>query len=298
MGNNSNNDLDKIEEEVRQKELEELIIKVVDSENNLNQDFYSAFNQIKKEDREQFLALFSDWILTKKFKLFFDKKYIKSRLKENPLFKYSYLELGRAEIEDYMYLKGLRKKKDLKYPATDFWIDRKTWELKRLLPELNDLHKSLFKISSHTYISPDTYIFPDNLVDKEFDNSLIESFRVPVNSSLENLRVNLQKPLDDLKSIMGDEPFKAFLYNSFQFRDNPTNVVPLNLTYPSNVKIGTFLSEIYDLYVDFDITYSFAKKEFVKIMVLNFSRHRKDFSNANFDLNKHLKAINKRVKKA
>lgn len=47
MSNNSNNDLDKIEEEVRQKELEELIIEVVDSENNLNQDFYSVFNQVK-----------------------------------------------------------------------------------------------------------------------------------------------------------------------------------------------------------------------------------------------------------
>lgn len=278
--------------EVLQKDLTKQIIGLIDSEDNLTSDFFSFFDTLKKELREDFILEFIDWITTNKATRYLERRYIGSRNSDNPIFKFHQLEFERAKLEDKLYLEGIRLKDDLKFPATEYWIKRKTWELKQLLPELNNLSKSVDR--SNTIMND--YGFPKTLVDNEFNSDLIQSFRIPINSSLENLKINLQPALDDLMNCFDETSSEAFLYNSFEFKDNPTIPTPLKIAYPPNIKIGVFLSKIYKLYEEFDRNYGYEKKEFVKIMILNYKKHRTNFSDINFNLNKHLEAIGKRVK--
>lgn len=296
MADNTNIDKDENLDKVLQKDLDQKIISIIDSENNLSNDFYDVFDALEKNQRQVFLFEFIDWLSTKKASRYLNKKYLVSRNTGNPIFKYNRLEYERAKLDDKLYLNGIRSEDDLKFPATEYWIHRKSWEMSQIISELVSLSKNLYPSKVN---NPNTsnYQFPEHLIDSEFNSELIESFRIPINSSIENLKTNIQKSLSAIQSILNKEEFEAFMHNSFQFRENKTQPTPLRLPISKKVKMEVFLSYFYHLYEDIDDNYKIAKTEFVKILLLNFKKYRTDFSDKNFQLDRYLSKIEKRVRK-
>ena len=295
--NNENTD-----DVVRQKSYKDQIVKLIDSTENLREDFYNIFDRLPKDDKLGFITELIQWTSTNKPTRYLNRKYIQSRNSENPIFNFHSLELSRAELEDNLYLKGVRSYEDLKYPATEFWIDRKSWEIDQLSEEVMSLYNSSTQTQNELLNTDDdiiddtVYQFPNEHIDKEFNHVAIDSFRIDGNISLENLKGNLGSALTNLQDVLDEASFLAFLYNSFQFNENPTECVYLRLKPPGDITTKRFYTLIYQLYTRYDKEFGVRKPKFAKIMFMNFHHHRFDCENSDFDLSKHLKNIEKKIK--
>lgn len=288
--------------EVRQNSFDERIESILDSIENFKIDFYDVFDSLPKTKQKTFVREVYEWISSVKFVRYYDRKYIRSRKKENPIFNYDQLDFIRAEQEDYLFLKGVRDHEGLKYPATEIWIKRKTEEIKNFFEELELLYfsiqekESLFGSKTTTDNSnQNEYQFPSHLIDSTFDIvSIDSSYRINIKLSLETLKEHFEKPLKLIETSMDEENYTAFLYNSFNFKDNKTPITTLRLEKATSD--GVFKKYIFGLYTSFKKNYGVEKETFAKILFNNFQNDRARCFKPDFDFETHFENLTKYIR--
>jgi len=288
--------------EVRQNSFDEHIELILNSVDIFKEDFYDTFDSLPKTKQKPFVKEMYEWISTAKFARYYDRKYIRSRKKENPIFNFDQLDFIRAEQEDFLFLKGVRDYEGLKYPATEIWIKRKKEEIKNFYEELELLYSSIQEKESIygskkevDYRDKNEYQFPDNLIDSTFDKVTIDnSFRMPTRLSLEIFKKHFSKSLVPIEAIMDEECYLAFLHNSFNFRGNNTTPTPLKLK--TSTTKGYFKQLIFKLYEECRSNTRVEKDQFGKIMFINFPSDRVRSFEPNYDFKTHLKNLIKSIR--
>ncbi len=291
--------------EVRQNSFDEHIESILDSVDVFKEDFYDVFDSLPKTKQKTFVREVYEWISTVKFVRYYDRKYIRPRKKENPIFNFGQLDFLRAEQEDYLFLKGVRDREGLKYPATEIWIKRKTEEIKNFFEELELLYSSIQEKESLCgskkevdYRVHNLYQFPNNLTDPNYNLIEIDSsFRICLTISLDKFENLFDPSLSKLKAVLSIEDYTAFLYNSFQFESNNTKPVALQLKRPSHITSLKFNAIIHSLYVGLKTHYKIKKIAVAKICFINFLEYRANSYKSDFDLEKHLKSIGSNIEK-
>ncbi len=290
----SHSDDENRDEEVRQNSFDDQIVSILDSVNSFSIDFYDLHDGLSKELQQVLVVELDKWISTGKAMRHYDRKYIRSRQNQDLSLLNSFEFKVADAFNHYSLDKDFHPSNwESQFPATDDWLAIKKNELLSFSEELKSLHNS---VVDQEIEDSSVYQFPEDLIDKEFDVSLINSFRLPVNSSLENLRSNLKNSLNEIETDLGEKNFTAFLYNSFQFRGNPTNPVPINLKIPTTINSRVFHTKIYRLYEECRITYGVNKLEFTKIMILNFLKYRIAYRESEFNFDEHLLKSEKRIR--
>ena len=144
------------------------------------------------------------------------------------------------------------------------------------------------------------YKFPDNLINNDLKNIQIDnSFRINLSHiDLTAFNEKYHLILEELKMVLEEDRYKAFLYNFFDFKGNPTQPTPLSLEL-NNILIKQFNDIIYRLFdkIKNNELRSIKKKPFAKALFLNFNDYRKSSHLNSFDFDKHIENIEKNIKR-
>lgn len=282
---------------VRQNSFDEQIMTMLDSTNLFSHDFFSIYDSLSKFDQKILISEFEQWYLKGLVNSHYHEKYIIPRNQERDNLFIESTEYSLATKMNH-YSLTLLKGIDLKdhpyyYPATDQWLEDKIVEVQRFLQM--ERRRLFHDNPNKTKISVE-YQFPQHLVDNIFNKTTLDqSFRVQINVPLIIFENHFKSVLEPLKTLLNPENYLAFLYNTFQFRDNPTTPAALKLKHSGSREALKHL--IFDLYNEFKVVHGTKKIVFAKSLILNFSEDRVRFYKENLNLENHIDSLEKSIRK-
>ncbi len=160
------------------------------------------------------------------------------------------------------------------FPLTDSWINRKEREF-AMLPEILDnfsfSQTTLTSNHSFNFKNLEDYTFPQNLICNQLESLYSNSDRIKLDLSLEEFLSSHTETFHYIKQCLSPVSFNAFLFNSFDFKSNCTNLRFLNITLKNDVAVKLFRHYLFELYKDLDI----EKPKVGFIQLINFRYARK-----------------------
>lgn len=180
------------------------------------------------------------------------------------------------------------------FPLIKKWVKTKEVELEDLKKFLSQF---IHPFSTANYIDSGDSDSPSDLItefeDKDSFPFDLTDYRIPFrNTTMDGLRKNLKEPFEKIKELIGDRPFKAFEYNTFNTADNPTTPTPLLLPIPPR-QLKPLYKGIRSLGQATNDTYGIPQENFAKVLVLNFRKFREEL-NSSPDEERYLKNLAKR----
>ncbi len=281
MSDTISNNTPKLRDEIPQNKLESRILSLIESTGLLEIDFFNLYDNLEEKEQKQLVNELYHWMVSNKITRHYDSKYINYTIGKEPNYHFGDFDKRVAENRSPEDMESLHDDK-LSYRATVCWVERKKAEIQSFKSQLQDLRNDYYNTpqpiqeTSSQITLDDGYTFPEYLIDKTFDIVVFDtSYRVTVNLPLETLTEHFKKELKPLSEIFDDESYKAFLYNTFQFKDNPTS--PTALRLQPNTSREILKHHIYTLYFQFKGFYSTEKEPFAKSLLMNFPDDRKNF---------------------
>ncbi|WP_407557338.1 hypothetical protein [Winogradskyella sp. 4-2091] len=292
MSAKSSNNNSSTPNEIHKKELESTILSLIESTGLLEIDFFNVYDNLNEQDRKQLINEFYHWIISNKVIRHYDSKYVNYSVDQQPNYRFGDFDKRVAENRLPELMESLHNDK-LSYRATVCWVEHKKAEINTFKYQLKTLRDEFFdNVSSEpveqAVISTSNttdYTFPTELIDKDFDKIIFDHcYRIPTNLDKQTLLNQFQKYFTSISQCFSSIQFEAWLYNSFEFKENITTATPLNLSLIS--KIGIFKHHLHHLYTNFNTIYGTEKKGFANSLILNFSNVR---NGVNFINNKAFK---------
>ncbi|WP_155827663.1 hypothetical protein [Gillisia sp. JM1] len=262
--------------------------------------------ELPNSDRLGFINYLQDFIKDEVYRIYYSAKYVIPRahikisrntnesqlefvhryISQRPK-KYSYLEDKeldllccksesiKQQIENpYTVIDISEHFYPLEHPQIDSWILLKIEDFRRIPQILNNFSF----VSSHNFLVEETslnYQFPEYLVDNEFKHNFEISDRIQLDQSFDEILKIHRRPFHFIKQFLNPKDFTAFIYNTFNFKGNQTELQFLNIPLRNKVTISLLRNYLFDLYVDL----GFEKPKIGLIQLINFNYARKDLSN-------------------
>lgn len=183
---------------------------------------------------------------------------------------------------------------DESFPLIQEWVKKKEAELQEIKDFIIQLLQPLDKKNSSNYgDSESPFELFSRFEDKDISSLDLSDYRIPCTATtMDMIRKNLRDPLEKIKGLIGDKPFTAFEYNTFNTTDNPTTPTPLLLPIPPK-QIKPFYKAIRSLGQATNDTYGLPQEIFAKVLVLNFRKFREEL-NSHSDEQRYLNNLAKR----
>jgi hypothetical protein len=304
MSTNSSNTNASKPSEIHKSDLDSTILSLIESTGLLEIDFFNVYENLNKQNRKQLVDGLYHWFISNKTTRHYDSKYINYTVDQQPNYRFGDFDKRVAQNRLPEAMESLHDDK-LSYRATVCWVERKKAEIDTLTPQLKTLHDEFFnKVSSkpiqQAVISTSNntdYTFPTELIDKDFDKVIFErSFRISTNLNKQTLLNQFEKYFTPISQCFSATHFEAWLYNSFEFKENTTTATSLNLSLIS--KVGIFKHHLHHLYTNFNTIYGTEKKGFANSLIINFSKIRNDVNFKNSKVfKKQFDSLEKSIRK-
>ncbi|APU67741.1 hypothetical protein [Christiangramia flava] len=274
--------------------------------------------ELPNSERNAFMSIIENFVRDEIFKTYYKAKYKNPRsiinlkrnrseshfdyvyryLHEKPEI-YSYLEDKEIDLLSYRSPAITEQIEDpyrefdiaehfypFEFPLTDSWINRKQNEF-AVLPEiLNNFSFSKTSLSLTHSLDPDNlekYSFPKTLINRQLESVYSNSDRINIDQSLEDFLSSHTETFHYIQQCLSPDSFNALLFNSFNFKNNDTNLRFLNISLKSGVTLKLFRHYLFKLYEDLDI----EKPKIGFIQFINFHYARKTLSKT-LNVNKSL----------
>lgn len=298
------------------------IVTILESSQNTEDIYITELHSLSSLDVVDFVKILLSSIQTSRMDNYYFSRYIKPRQfkikpyhDESPLdysvrYVDSFPESLRYILEKEFYLASLHSPKQQRlledYPQTfleylepgsfpnlDSWIKRKRNELQGLIPLLEEAKKGFLEEQERKeqldfQIRPpeDYKNFPASLIANQRPELDLQNWRIKKFKTFAQLSQHLSVPLDSFSKKFGKDKMEAFVYNSFDFSENKTTPMLLELNKNDEIKYNSVLRiirSIAEQAKDANVEY----QQFAKTLFLNYGNYRK----SDKDLNKYFKNL-------